>query len=228
MRYLPVITPGQPFPPIELTWGPADPVPGLLCAGADLEVATLVAAYRHGIFPWYSEGQPILWWSPDPRMVLQVKCFRRHRSLMQAIKRFNAAPSCAVRMDTCFADVMAACANSRSSTWISPQMQSAYCRLHEAGFAHSVEVWDGADLIGGLYFTQINKAVFGESMFSRRTDASKIALAHMVDWCRDQGIAWIDCQQETSHLASLGATPIARGDFLRLLAQGVNAKREEI
>jgi leucyl/phenylalanyl-tRNA---protein transferase len=208
-----------PFPPVDSAWGAGDPIPGLLCAGADLSVERLVSAYSQGIFPWFSEGEPILWWSPDPRMVLDVANFKLHRSLKQAIKRFHADPECEIRMDTDFARVIGCCANtsrgSNNGTWIVPAMQAAYIGLHEAGFAHSVETWVRGELVGGLYFTQIGRAVFGESMFSLQTDASKIALAYLVDWCKTQGIGWIDCQQQTSHLASLGAAPVAREVFIQ-------------
>jgi leucyl/phenylalanyl-tRNA---protein transferase len=211
----------SPFPPVDTAWGKNDPIPGLLCAGADLSVERLVAAYSQGIFPWFSEGEPILWWSPDPRMVLQVADFKLHRSLKQAIKRFAADTACEVRMDTAFEDVIGSCASTSrkmsNGTWIVPAMQKAYIRLHEAGFAHSVETWVRGELVGGLYFTYVGGAVFGESMFTRQTDASKIALAALIEWCKSHSINWIDCQQQTAHLASLGAAPIARSLFISKL-----------
>jgi leucyl/phenylalanyl-tRNA--protein transferase len=221
VRKLPVLGVDSPFPPASLAWGDSDPIPGLLCAGADLSVDRLVAAYSQGIFPWYSEGEPILWWSPNPRMVLKVADFKRNRSLKQAIKRFQNDPCSETLMDKAFPEVIAHCAHSiragQQGTWILPAMQDAYIRLHEAGYAHSMETWVDGKLAGGLYFTQIGNAVFGESMFSLQTDASKIALSALVDFCQSRGIEWIDCQQQTAHLASLGARPIPRQDFLNLL-----------
>jgi leucyl/phenylalanyl-tRNA---protein transferase len=228
VRSLPILGVDTPFPSLELAWGDTDPIPGLLCAGADLSVVRLVSAYSQGIFPWYSEGEPILWWSPDPRMVLKVADFKKYRSLKQAIKRHYDTADCETLIDTAFPEVIACCANacrtSQNGTWILPAMQAAYIALHEAGYAHSVEVWTRGKLVGGLYFTQIGNAVFGESMFSLQTDASKIALAALVDLCKAQGIEWIDCQQQTSHLASLGAKPIARQAFLDMVlrSQHVN------
>jgi leucyl/phenylalanyl-tRNA---protein transferase len=228
VRRLPVLGVDSPFPPANLAWGDLEPIPGLLCAGADLSVERLVSAYSQGIFPWYSEGEPILWWSPDPRMVLKVADFKLHRSLKQALAKFHADPCCASLMDTAFPEVIAHCAQTaragQQGTWILPPMQDAYIRLHEAGYAHSVETWVDGKLVGGLYFTQIGNAVFGESMFSLQTDASKIALAALVDWCKTKGIEWIDCQQQTTHLASLGAKPIPRQAFLDMVlrSQHVN------
>ncbi len=223
VRQLPVLGVNSPFPPVAQAWGEADPISGLLCAGADLSVERLVAAYSQGIFPWYSKGEPILWWSPNPRMVLKVADFKLHRSLKQALARFRADPSSASLMDTAFPEVIAHCAQTaragQQGTWILPPMTDAYIRLHEAGYAHSVETWVNGKLVGGLYFTQIGNAVFGESMFSLQTNASKIALAALVDWCKSKGIEWIDCQQQTTHLASLGAKPIARESFLAMLVR---------
>jgi leucyl/phenylalanyl-tRNA---protein transferase len=221
VRQLPVLGVNSPFPPVEQAWGEADPISGLLCAGADLSVERLTLAYSQGIFPWYSEGEPILWWSPDPRMVLKVVDFKLHRSLKQVLARFRADPCSASLMDTAFPEVIAHCAQTaragQQGTWISPPMQAAYIRLHEAGYAHSMETWVDGKLVGGLYFTQIGNAVFGESMFSTQSNASKIALATLVDWCKAKGIEWIDCQQQTSHLASLGAKPIPRQVFLDMV-----------
>jgi leucyl/phenylalanyl-tRNA---protein transferase len=221
VRQLPILGVNSPFPPVNQAWDDQDPIPGLLCAGADLSVERLVAAYSQGIFPWFGAGEPILWWSPDPRMVLQVANFKLHRSLKQAIKRFAADNDCEIRMDTAFPAVIAACANIRrglnNGTWIVPAMQAAYIRLHAAGFAHSIETWVRGKLVGGLYFTRVGEAIFGESMFSHQTDASKIALAALVDWCKNHSIEWIDCQQQTAHLASLGAAPITRSAFIEKL-----------
>jgi leucyl/phenylalanyl-tRNA---protein transferase len=214
---LPWLASGEAFPEVSKAWGRDDPVPGLLAGGADLSVAKLRDAYTHGIFPWYSAGQPILWWSPDPRMVLRVADFKLHRSLRKSLKEFLQTPGCEVRIDHDFAAVIAACASTtrdgQAGTWILQEMQAAYIALHQAGLAHSIETWKDGQLIGGLYCTAIGSAVFGESMFARQTDASKIALCALVALCRSQGVALIDCQQNTAHLASLGAAEISREAF---------------
>ena len=215
---LPWLEPADPFPDPARAWGDADPVPGLLAAGGTLDVATLLQAYRHGIFPWFSAGQPILWWSPDPRMVLQTRNFRVHRSLRKAVERFRRNIHCEIRFNHRFGEVIRACALSpragQPGTWILPQMVQAYEALHRAGHAHSVETWIDGELVGGLYCVAIGKAVFGESMFARRTDASKIALAALVAFCRHHQIPVVDCQQNTPHLASLGAGEIERSAFV--------------
>ena len=215
---LPWLEPGDPFPSVEKAWGPASDAPGLLAAGADLSVPTLVQAYKHGIFPWFSEGQPILWWSTDPRMVLQIDTFRLHRSLKKKIQKFAADPHCDIRFDTAFNQVIDACAKvsrkGHPGTWIVPEMVEAYVRFHEAGYAHSVETWINGELVGGLYCVAIGHAVYGESMFTRVTDGSKIALAALVCYCREHAITMVDCQQETNHLASLGAAPVPRSAFV--------------
>ena len=217
--HLPYLAPGQAFPDVNHAWGLESAVPGLLAAGGDLNVESLVSAYRSGIFPWFGEGQPILWWSPNPRMVLGVENFRMHRSLLKTIKKFSNADNHEIRVDTAFVQVIKACAatprGAAVGTWILPEMVDAYVRLHLAGHAHSVETWINGRLVGGLYCVVIGKAVFGESMFSLATDASKIALSALVCICRRDGIAMIDCQQNTAHLASLGAFEIDRGRFLR-------------
>ncbi len=216
---LPWLEPGHPFPAVESAWNAQSEAPGLLAAGGDLSVNTLCNAYSNGIFPWFSEGQPHLWWSPDPRMVLQVAKFRLHRSLRKRLRRFREDARCEVRVDSAFADVINACANAprhgQLGTWILPPMVRAYCKLHVAGHAHSVETWVDGELVGGLYCVVLGRAVFGESMFAHETDASKIALAALVCICRHQGVALIDCQQNTAHLASMGAGEIPRADFLQ-------------
>ncbi|MBL0420567.1 leucyl/phenylalanyl-tRNA--protein transferase [Ramlibacter sp. AW1] len=220
---LPWLEPGDPFPDPSLAWGPAAPAPGLLAAGGTLDVDTLLRAYRHGIFPWFSEGQPILWWSTDPRMVLFPGEFRLHRSLRKTLQRFVQAPGCELRFDSDFPAVIRACAGSpregQSGTWIVPAMVQAYEALHHAGWAHSVETWIDGELAGGLYCLGIGRAVFGESMFTRVPDASKIALAGLVAFCRAQGVELIDCQQNTRHLASLGAREIDRAAFVASVAR---------
>lgn len=218
---------GQAFAPIELAWGKESDAPGLLCAGGDLAVDTLHRAYQQGIFPWFSQGQPILWWSPDPRMVLKVADFRLHPSFIKQLKKFIHSPACDIRVNSAFDEVITACANSNRSgqagTWIVPAMVQAYKQLHRAGFAHSVEAWVDGQLIGGLYFVALGRCVFGESMFHRASNGSKIALAALVAMCRQFGVNQIDCQQNTQHLASLGAAEISREHFSKQL---VNAMQE--
>jgi leucyl/phenylalanyl-tRNA--protein transferase len=215
---LPWLEPGDQFPPVALAWGPDSDAPGLLAAGGTLDVPTLRKAYAQGIFPWFSAGQPILWWSPDPRMVLEVARFRLHRSLRKTLRRFELSPDCEIRFDTAFEQVIQACATSaregQDGTWIVPEMVQVYCEMHRAGYAHSVETWIDGQLVGGLYCVALGRAVFGESMFARATDASKIALAALVAFCRHHGIGMIDCQQNTRHLASLGAHEVPRATFL--------------
>ena len=216
-KRLPWLVQGQEFPSVGQAWGDADPAPGLLAASDTLDAATLVRAYSHGIFPWFSQGQPVLWWSPDPRMVLHTRDFRLHRSLRKAVRHFASDPKCEIRIDSAFEQVVEACAAKprpgQSGTWIVPGMQLAYLDLHRAGCAHSVETWIDGKLAGGLYCVNLGTMVFGESMFAHRTDASKIALAALVAVCRASGIEMIDCQQNTSHLASLGAGEISRTEF---------------
>ena len=216
-RPVPWLEAGQAFPPPDSAWGSSDPAPGLLAAGGALDVATLVQAYSLGIFPWFSSGQPVLWWSTDPRMVLKIHEFKLHRSMRKTLLRFSSDASCEIRFDTAFAEVIDACASDtragQSGTWIVPDMVRAYRALHRAGHAHSVETWIDGRLAGGLYCVNLGRMVFGESMFADQTDASKIALAALVAFCRAKGIAMIDCQQNTAHLASLGAAEISRADF---------------
>ncbi len=220
---LPWLGPDDPFPPPSSGCGPDSAAPGLLAAGPTLDVPRLLQAYAQGIFPWFSAGQPILWWSPDPRMVLPVAEFRLHRSLRRTLQRFRATPGCEVRVDSAFVNVIQACARTprdgQSGTWIVPAIVQAYSALHAAGHAHSVETWVNGRLAGGLYCVALGRAVFGESMFAHATDASKIALAALVCLCRRSGVALIDCQQNTGHLASLGAREIERAQFLRHVEQ---------
>ena len=222
------LAPGEDFPALALALGKASSAPGLLAAGGALDTSTLCKAYASCIFPWFSEGQPILWWSPDPRMVLKVSDFRLHHSLKKTLKKFQRAPRFEVKVDTAFELVIRACAGPRANangTWISPEMIAAYEGMHQSGFAHSVETWVDGELVGGLYCIAIGKAVFGESMFSRTTDASKIALAALVAFCLAHDIEQIDCQQNTNHLASLGAKEISRDVFEVNVANDV--KREQ-
>lgn len=225
-RPVPWLAAGESFPPLEEAWSHYDPAPGLLAAGAALDVPTLVQAYSRGIFPWFSLGQPPLWWSPDPRMVLQTRHFRLHRSLRKTLARFQAQAGCEIRFDSVFEQVINACASKpregQPGTWIVPDMVQAYTSLHRAGHAHSVETWVDGELAGGLYCVNLGRMVFGESMFAHQTDASKIALAALVAFCRAHGMAMIDCQQNTRHLASLGAGEISRVEFVSHLAANVN------
>jgi len=192
--------------------------PGLVAAGGGLSTARLTEAYSKGIFPWYSEGQPVLWWSPDPRMVLLPADFRLARSLKKTLRRFVASAGCEIRIDSAFRRVIDACASApregQSGTWIVPEMVEAYCAWHDAGSAHSFETWIDGELAGGLYGIGLGAFFYGESMFAHRTDASKIALAALVAFCRARGIATIDCQQRTEHLASFGGREISREAFL--------------
>jgi len=226
---LPWLDPGQAFPPVETAWGPQDPAPGLLAAGGVLDVPTLVAAYSQGIFPWYSDGQPILWWSTDPRMVLRTDAFRLHRSLRKSIQSLLRAGRLEMRFDHDFERVIRTCAHmpraGQGGTWILPAMVQAYLRLHQAGVAHSVETWIDGELAGGLYAVNLGAMVFGESMFSRESNASKIALAALVAFCRAQQIPLIDCQQDTPHLASLGGALMPRQAFCQHVRAAVRHAR---
>ncbi len=195
---------------------------GLLCAGGNLEPATLIAAYSRGIFPWFSDDQPILWWSTDPRMVLFPDEFKYSKSLAKTVRtqKFD------VRFDTAFAEVIEGCAAPRTAdggTWIVAEMQAAYTRLHQLGVAHSVESWREGKLVGGLYGIALGRMFFGESMFARETDASKVALVALVEKLTRDGFELIDCQQETKHLARFGARPIPRRDFVQRLAKLINS-----
>ena len=206
------------FPPVETAL--KDPN-GLLAMGGDLSLESLLDAYRHGIYPWFNPGEPILWWSPDPRMVLVPNEIRITRSLAKRIRNGGFE----VRVDTAFVDVMRACAAQRADaigTWISPAMIAAYTRLHQAGYAHSVETWHNGELVGGLYGVAIGRMFYGESMFSRMPDASKVALARLAQQMQRWEFGLIDCQMETAHLASLGARTMPRTAFTARLAELVN------
>lgn len=214
---LPVLGPRDPFPPISRALASPN---GLLCAGGDLSPQRLVDAYSRGIFPWFSEGDPILWWSPEPRMVLFPRELRVSRSLRKAVSRGIYE----IRWDTAFRRVMEECAGPRDGqggTWIVPEMIDAYTRLHELGLAHSVESWRDDELVGGLYGVSLGQVFFGESMFTRATDASKVALVKLVERLVARGCRLIDCQQATAHLASLGAREIPRGEFAMLVRESI-------
>ena len=211
----------SPLPPTAWAQPRDAEIPGLLAAGGALTTRRLTEAYSRGIFPWYSEGQPVLWWSPDPRMVLPVAEFKLSRSLKKRIARFIRTPGCEIRIDSAFRDVMTACSTApregQNGTWIVDEMIEAYVAWHDAGRVHSVETWIDGELAGGLYGVSLGRMFFGESMFARRTDASKIALAALVAFCRDRGVETIDCQQRTAHLASFGGRELPRGEFMKRL-----------
>ncbi len=215
---IPWLEPGQPLPPASTALGPESDAPGLVAAGGGLAPARLEEAYRNGLFPWYSAGQPVLWWSPEPRMVLPTAAFKLSHSLKKTLRRFRRTPGCEIRFDSNFEAVIQACAGTpregQDGTWIVPAMVAAYTAWHRAGRVHSVETWVDGQLVGGLYFVALGHMCFGESMFSHRSDASKISLAAFVAAARARGVALIDCQQNTRHLASFGAHEIPRAEFL--------------
>lgn len=218
----------MPFPDVSTALTEEEGAPGLLAAGGDLSPRRLLDAYRHGIFPWYSEGQPILWWSTDPRMVLFTEQFTISHSLKKTLKKVQASRHTGgrwqVRFDTAFEEVMLACAAPRkegAGTWISEDIIRGYGALHRSGFAHSSELWLDNQLVGGAYGVSIGRMFYGESMFTRVADASKVALAYLVHFLKANGVAMIDCQQETAHLASLGATPLPRLEFVALLREAI-------
>jgi leucyl/phenylalanyl-tRNA--protein transferase len=203
------------FPPVSRALAEPD---GLLAVGGTLSPRRLITAYEHGVFPWYAEGQPVLWWSPDPRAVLFPAELRVSRSLRKRIR--NAGFE--TRLDTAFAAVIEQCAEPRASgegTWLTADMIAAYTELHALGLAHSVESWHDGVLVGGLYGVRLGQVFFGESMFSRTADGSKIALVRLIDEARARGIVVIDCQIASPHLESLGSRSIPRTEFIALLAQ---------
>ena len=213
LRWLDPYDAEAPFPAVESALKEPD---GLLAIGGDLSPARLLRAYRQGIFPWYNKDQPILWWSPDPRSVLYPQSLKISRSLRKTLKNniYN------VTADKAFRRVIQCCAAPRSSgggTWLAADMVEAYCRLHTMGFAHSVESWYEDELVGGLYGLSLGKIFFGESMFARRNDASKVAFVKLVERLRQWGYALVDCQVASTHLESLGAESIPRRDFIAIL-----------
>ncbi|ROT45531.1 leucyl/phenylalanyl-tRNA--protein transferase [Pusillimonas sp. NJUB218] len=222
-----------------LPWvGPHDALPdphhaqpdGLLAAGLDLGPARLEAAYRKGIFPWFNEGDPVLWWSPDPRMVLACCDLIVSHSMAKKLRQLKRSESIdasglQIRVDTAFNQVIDACSAPRKGqpgTWISPQIKAAYGALHDQGKAHSIETWLDGKLIGGLYGVSLGGFFFGESMFSHAPDASKLALVYLTGFLKCHGVEHIDCQQETPHLASLGAKPVPRAVFMSWLSTALN------
>ena len=222
---IPWLQADTPLPPTSSALDERSEAPGLLAAGGGLAIARLRDAYSHGVFPWYSPGQPPLWWSPDPRMLLRTTDFKLSHSLRKTLRRFLRTPGCELRIDHDTARVMASCAQTpregQEGTWIVPEMQAAYGEWARVGDVHSVETWMDGELVGGLYGVNLGRMMFGESMFSHRTDASKIALAGLVAFCRRHDMPVIDCQQATGHLASLGAAPVPRAEFEALLRRQV-------
>jgi leucyl/phenylalanyl-tRNA---protein transferase len=211
------IADADPLPSTAHALSADSDAPGLLALGGRVTVERLEEAYRKGVFPWYGPELPPMWWTPDPRMVLPVAQFKLSASLRKTLRRFVRTPGCEVRVDGAFDEVIAACAQAprdgQKGTWIVPELQAAYAAWHRAGRVHSFETWIAGELAGGLYGVGIGRMFFGESMFARRTDASKIALAALVAFCREHHITLIDCQQHTGHLARLGAREISRAEF---------------
>ena len=215
---IPWLNPDDPFPPLDSALREPN---GLLAAGGDLSPQRLIEAYSRGIFPWFNPGDPILWWSPDPRMVLFPEELKISRSLRKTLKK----QAYEIRVDTAFRQVMEACAaprDSHSGTWITAAMISAYTELHQRGLAHSVETWMEGKLVGGLYGISLGRMFYGESMFSLASDASKVAFVHLVRQLERWGYGMIDCQMKTTHLASLGAREIPRAEFSQKLSELVN------
>ena len=223
--------PHDPFPN-PLTEADPDPsVPGLIAVSENIYSGQLARAYQQGIFPWYSDNQPILWWSPDPRMVLKPNEFKCSESLRKIIRSFCQNAQSQIVVDDDFGAVIRSCATStrknQDGTWITHEIIDAYTALYEQGNAHSIAVTEDGQLIGGLYCVAFGGMVFGESMFSRKTNASKIALAALSAWCLQNGVSMIDCQQETAHLLSLGAAPMPRKAFLEQLQISINQTKIE-
>jgi leucyl/phenylalanyl-tRNA--protein transferase len=219
---IPWLQADTPLPPTTRALGPDTDAPGLLAAGGSLGLDRLHDAYAHGVFPWFSPGEPVLWWTPDPRMVLRTADFRMSHSLRKTLRRFLRTPGCEVRFDHDTPAVIRACAHverdGQPGTWIVPEMIAAYSEWSRRGSVHSVETWIDGQLVGGLYGVNLGRMMYGESMFALRTDASKIALAALVAFCRAHEMPFIDCQQATGHLASLGARPVARARFEQEIA----------
>ncbi|MBU6491394.1 MAG: leucyl/phenylalanyl-tRNA--protein transferase [Burkholderiales bacterium] len=219
------LEPEDPFPAVDQALGDDSDAPGLLAASRDLKVARLLQAYRQGIFPWFSDGQPVLWWSPDPRMVLYPAEFAVSHTFRKTLRRIQRDPDWEIRVDAGFAEVMLACALAprpgQLGTWITQEIIDAYGGLHRMGLAHSVETWWRGERVGGLYGVALGRMFYGESMFARRTDASKVALAALVAYAHSHGVEMIDCQQRTSHLASLGGREIPRREFVAHVQQSI-------
>ena len=223
---IPWLDSDTPFPPVDSALTEEDGAAGLLAAGADLSPQRLLDAYRQGIFPWFSDGQPILWWSTNPRMVLMVDRFKISKSLKKSLRKLQNNPDIEFKFDSAFEMVMRACAEPRmdedgnaGGTWITEPMVAAYTELHQLGIAHSTEMWMDGELVGGAYGICLGRMFYGESMFSRVRDGSKLAFAHLVHFLKSQQVRMIDCQQQTRHLASLGAAPVSRSEFIRHISQ---------
>ena len=218
--------PQDSFPNPLLTPDPDQSVPGLIAVSERIYPNQLLQAYQLGIFPWYSDEQPVLWWSPDPRMVLKPNDFHCSESLQKSIRHFCQDAPSEILVDADFGAVIRECATStrkdQDGTWITHEIMDAYTTIYEQGYAHSIAVIEDGAMIGGLYCVAIGSMVYGESMFSRKPNASKIALATLSAWCIQNQVAMIDCQQETGHLRSMGAKPIPRLDFLQQLQASVN------
>lgn len=228
---IPWIDQDSPLPAGNTAQASGSPLAGIVAAGDDLSVPRLHEAYSRGMFPWFSDNQPVLWWCPDPRMVLEVKNFKLHRSLRKSLVAFASDPNCELRIDSAFEEVIEQCASSprkgQAGTWIVPRMIDVYIQMHRAGFAHSIETWVDQKLVGGLYCISIGDTLFGESMFSKQSNASKIALCGLVAFARAHGLTWIDCQQNTRHLASLGAHEVPRSTFLSWVELAAKESRHD-
>lgn len=210
-------SPSDPLPDSALAWPIESDAPGLLAAGGELTPQRLTEAYSRSIFPWYNENQPVLWWAPPQRMVLRTHEFKISRSLRKTLSRFRRSPQFEIRIDSAFRQVITHCAHTpregQAGTWIVDEMIEAYCHWHQLGMAHSFETWMDGKLVGGLYGVGLGRMFFGESMFSLRTDASKIALAALVSFCIEHQVPLLDCQFHTAHLASLGAAEVPRAEL---------------
>ncbi|QWD75302.1 leucyl/phenylalanyl-tRNA--protein transferase [Polynucleobacter sp. MWH-UH24A] len=231
MSTIPWLGPNDPFPDPRSQPDPDPEVPGLLAVSERIYSGQLERAYRSGIFPWYSDHQPVLWWSPDPRMTLNPANLKISQSLRKTIRATLDDPSLTLRVDHDFSGVMRACATTerqgQDGTWITHEIMNAYTALHEQGHAHCITLEQNQQAIGGLYCVSFGGMVFGESMFSKVRDSSKLALAALCAWCYDHRVTLIDCQQETAHLRSLGAIPIGRSEFLQHVACAIHAPIQE-
>ena len=231
MSTIPWLGPNDPFPDPRSQPDPDPEVPGLLAVSERIYSGQLERAYRSGIFPWYSDHQPVLWWSPDPRMTLNPANLKISQSLRKTIRACLDDPSLTLRVDHDFSGVMRACATTerqgQDGTWITHEIMDAYTALHEQGHAHCITLEQNQQAIGGLYCVSFGGMVFGESMFSKVRDSSKLALAALCAWCYDHRVTLIDCQQETAHLRSLGAIPIGRSEFLQHVACAIHAPIQE-
>ena len=228
---VPWLATDEAFPVPSNAFNPDPEVPGLIAISEEISSEQLLRAYGQGIFPWYSDGQPILWWSPNPRMVLKPKNLKISKSLKKDIKNILVDRDWEIKVDENFHETILSCATQsrygQDGTWITYAIMHAYGTLHEQGYAHSVEIFHQGQRVGGLYCVNIGQMVFGESMFSKRVNASKIALASLCAWCITQDIEMIDCQQETDHLTSLGGKAISRDEFLAHIEKQCSAKNLE-